>query len=93
LKNSQPQKAIEYCFKAEDILKNNLDLLDKLDLSDFYYTFAMSAFYLDNYGKVIEYFIQLANYNQNYQPKKILGKKIEWKVLEDKRKSKELRND
>lgn len=93
LKNSQPDKAIEYCFKAEEILKNNPDLTDKIDLSEFYYTFATSALYLDNYGKVIEYFIQLINYNQNYEPKKFLSKKIEWSVLMNKRKSQSLRND
>ncbi|MCX8056862.1 MAG: fused MFS/spermidine synthase [Ignavibacteria bacterium] len=85
LKNSEPQKAIEYCQKAEEILIKNPKLGDEFDLSDFYHTYALSAFYLDNYGKVIEYFIQLANYNQNYKPKKILSKRIEWKVREAKK--------
>jgi len=93
LKNSQPDKALEYCFKAEEILRNKPDLTEKIDLSEFYYTFAASAFYLDNYGKVIEYFIQLINYNQNYEPKKILSKKIEWSVLMNKRRSQSLMND
>lgn len=93
LKNSQPDKAIEYCYKAEEILKNNPQLIDKYDLSEFYYTFATSALYLDNYEKVIEYFIQLLNYNQSYEPKKILSKKIEWRVRLNKSSSQEIRND
>ncbi len=93
LKNSQPDKAIEYCYKVEQILKDNPHLINHFDLSEFFYTFAASAFYTDNYQKVIEYFIQLANYNQNYQPKKFLSKKIEWKVKEAKRQTQKIKND
>lgn len=93
LKNSQPDKSLQYCLKAEEILKNNPELMEKIDLSEFFYTFATAALYLDNYGKVIEYFIQLANYNQNFEPKKILSKKIEWRVRENKKKSQKLMND
>jgi len=92
LKNSNPQKAIEYCYKVEQILKDNPDLIDKVDLSEFYYTFAASALYLDNYQKVIEYFIQLINYNQSYPPKKFLSKRIEWKVKEEKRQALKSKN-
>jgi spermidine synthase len=52
LKNSNPQKAIEYCYKVEGIIKENPELIDKLDLSEFFYTFAASALYVDNYEKV-----------------------------------------
>lgn len=93
LKNSNPQKAIEYCYKVESILNDNPDLIDKVDLSEFYYTFAASALYLDNYQKVIEYFIQLINYNQSYPPKKLLSKRIEWRVKEEKRQAAKSKND
>jgi len=66
--------------------------MDKVDLSEFYYTFAASALYLDNYQKVIEYFIQLINYNQSYPPKKFLSKRIEWKVKEEKRQALKSKN-
>lgn len=93
LKNSNPQKAIDYCFKVENILKNNPELINQVDLSEFFYTFASSALYLDNYEKVIEYFLQLINYNQNYPMKKYLSKRIEWKVKEEKRQAAKSKTD
>lgn len=93
LKNSNPQKAIEYCYKVESILKENPDLINQLDLSEFFYTFAVSALYTNNYEKVVEYFIQLINYNQNYPQKKYLSKRIEWKVKEDKKEAQKSKID
>ncbi|MGB9664708.1 MAG: fused MFS/spermidine synthase [Ignavibacteria bacterium] len=93
LKNSNPKKAIEYCYKVENILKDNPHLINQLDLSEYFYTFATSALYTDNYEKVIEYFIQLINYNQNYPLKKYLSKRIEWKVKEDKRQAQKSKID
>lgn len=92
-KNSQFDKSYEYCLKAEELLKKNPDFSELIDLSEFYYTFSMLGIYLDKPDKVIEYFIQLINYNQNYEKKKFLSRIIEWKVLENKRLLSKLKND
>lgn len=85
LQNSEIKKSFDYCIKAEKIFQSNPDLLNELDLSEYFHTFALSALHLNEYGEVIEYFIQLINYNQNYPSKKFLSKRIEWKVNQDKR--------
>lgn len=79
--------------KAEELIKKHPDFSESIDLSEFYYTFSMLGIYLDKPDKVIEYFIQLINYNQNYEKKKFLSRIIEWKVLENKRLLSKLKND
>ncbi len=85
LQNSEYKKAFDYCIRAEKIFQQNPDLFNQSDLSEYFYTFALSAIYLNEYGKVVEYFIQLVNYNQNYPSKKFLSKRIEWRVNQEKR--------
>lgn len=93
LQNSEYKKAFDYCIKAEKIFQQNPDLFNQTDLSEYFYTFALSAIYLNEFGKVIEYFIQLINYNQNYPSKKFLSKRIEWKVNQEKRFAEKSKSD
>ncbi len=85
LKNSEPTKALNYCLKAEEILNKYPEISEEIDLAEFYHTFALSTFHLNEYGKVIEYFIKLSNYDINNSSKILLGKRIEWKVREEKK--------
>lgn len=85
LKNSEVFYANEFCKKIEDIINRNSGIVNQIDLSEFFYTYTTTAFYLNQFDKVIEYYLQLVNYNLNYEPKQILSKRIEWKVLERKK--------
>ncbi|MBU2445258.1 MAG: fused MFS/spermidine synthase [Bacteroidetes bacterium] len=80
LQNSELNKAIEYCEKAESILKDRRDLLHLIPLSDFYYTYSSVSMYLNNYEKVIEYFLQFINTNPNHPRKEFLKRKLDWRL-------------
>lgn len=92
-RNSQFDKAYDYFVKSEELLKKNPDFSERIDLSEFFYNFSTCAIYLDKPEKVIEYYIQLMNYNLNYEKKKFLSKRVEWKVLENKRSLSKAKHD
>jgi spermidine synthase/tetratricopeptide (TPR) repeat protein len=80
LKNSELDKAIEYCKKAENIFKDRKDILPLVSLSDFYYTYATASMHMNDYEKVIEYFLQLINSNPNHPQKELLRRRLDWRL-------------
>jgi len=88
LKNSELNKSMEYCKKAENILKDRVDLLGQVPLSELYYAYAAVSMYLNNYEKVVEYFMQLINADPNHPQKENLRRKLEWRLKSEKKLSK-----
>jgi tetratricopeptide (TPR) repeat protein len=85
LLNSEYKSAAEMCLRVEKILRADPGLIKSIDAEAYYYLGAVSGYYVNDYEKVIGYYIALINFNRNYHDRFSLRRLMSWQTRLAKR--------